>query len=526
MERIGIVVKSPSVYYFIFKTFREVSLDVGSFVTVEDDGAKTLARVVALRYKNVAVDRRLVAHLDSEETIEEIRKILGLEEALYYTEAKAVVLGYRQGRHIHRPRKPVRPLSYVYKAGEDELEQFFAPRPEGLYLTIGKIKGTEIPARIDAEKLVTQHCAILASTGAGKSWLAGVIIERLSTLDIPIVVIDPHGEYSTMSIPDAVEGEKVVEKVKIYVVGKVDTEAVDTAFREKFGRYRYYTRVGVNPRSIPLRTLEKIIDMLYGLTDAQRRILEEGWQVATNYGERQPLTTVEELVREVIEGGRHAAPHGYAGEMALKGLEGRLKTLFLTSPIFITKYGETYRGEPIRLINPEAYTTEPYIHIFDMSTLDGLDQQIFLAVLLDQLYRVAARRKNSTTFVVIEEAHNFAPTSYSISKSYLIKIAREGRKFGIGLCLISQRPSKLDQDVVSQAMTQIFKRMINPHDLKYVAAVAEHLDDPRQLKTMDETQALVTGVAVPAPLLITVDKRWTQHGGFTPGLRKKLKEII
>ncbi|MEM4776173.1 MAG: ATP-binding protein, partial [Pyrobaculum sp.] len=109
---------------------------------------------------------------------------------------------------------------------------------------------------------------------------------------------------------------------------------------------------------------------------------------------------------------------------------------------------------------------------------------------------------------------------------YLIKIAREGRKFGIGLCLISQRPSKLDQDVVSQAMTQIFKRMINPHDLKYVAAVAEHLDDPRQLKTMDETEALVTGVAVPAPLLITVDKRWTQHGGFTPGLRKKLKEII
>jgi DNA helicase HerA-like ATPase len=519
VERIGVVIKAPSIYYYIFKPFRDVELDVGSFVATEVDGLRIISRVVALRYRNAATDPRLIAQFDEEETVREIKETLGIEEALYYTEAKAAVLGARKGGKIYRPQKPVKPLSYVYKTTESELEEFFSPPEEGTYITIGKIRGTNIPARINAEKLVTHHCAILASTGAGKSWLTGVIIERLSLLNIPILVIDPHGEYSAMSLPVKEEGGAVSEKVKIKVVGKVDVEPIDNAFKQRYGKPRTYTRVGINPRSLPLRTLEKILDTLYGLTDAQRRILEEGWQVATSYGERQPLTTVEELIREVIEGGRHAAPPGYAGEMALRGLEGRLRSLFYTSPIFLTRYGDTYNGEPLKLIDPHAYLTTPAIHVFDVSGLDNLDQQIFLAVLLDQLYRVSTQRKNLTTLIVIEEAHNFAPaTATAVSKSYVAKIAREGRKFGLGLCLITQRPAKLDQDVASQAMTQIFKRMINPNDLKYVTSVAEHLDDPRPLRTLDETEALITGVSVPAPLLITVDQRWTHHGGTTPKL--------
>ncbi|MFN3804562.1 MAG: helicase HerA domain-containing protein [Pyrobaculum sp.] len=516
MSPIGVVVKSPSIYYYIFKPFRRV--DVGTFVSTDVDGTKVLSRVVAVRYKNAAADPRLLAQFD-ESNIEEIKAVLGIEESLYYTEAKALVLGARRGRKIYRPQKPVKPLTYVYMATEVELEEFFAPPEEGI--AIGKIRGTEIPAKIDAERLVTHHCLILASTGAGKSWLAGVLVERLSLLEIPIIVLDPHGEYSAMSIPTAGEGERVAEKVRIYVVGKVDTEPIDQAFRQRYGKSRSYVRVGINPRSLPLRTLEKILDATYGLTDAQRRVLEEGWQHATGYGERQPLTSIEELVREVVEGGRHAAPPGFAGEMTVRGLEGRLKALFYGSRVFITKYGETYLGEPLRLIDPPTCLS-PSIHIFDVSGLEDLDQQIFVAVLLDQLYRAATRRRDTAAFIVIEEAHNFAPASpHSVSRPYVAKIAREGRKFGLGLCLITQRPTKLDQDVASQAMTQIFKRMINPTDLRYVSAVAEHLEDVRILKTLDETEAVVTGLAAPLPLFITVESRWTNHGGVTPRLRKE-----
>ena len=522
MEKIGVVIRSPSIYYYIFRPFRGVEIDVGTFVAVEVDGARVLSKVTAVRHRNTATDPRLIAHFDDVETVDTVKETLGIEDALYYTEAKAVVLGARRGGRIYRPQKPVKPLSYVYKASKSELEEFFAPRSDGVYITVGTVKGTDIPVRIDAERLVTHHCAILASTGAGKSWLAGVIVERLCLLDIPIIIVDPHGEYSAMSIPATDKGKQVSEKVRIYVVGKVDVKHVDEAFAQRYGHPRVYTRVGINPRSLPLRTLEKILADLYGLTDAQRRILEEGWQQATSYGERQPLTSVEELVKEVLDGGRHVAPPGYAGEMALRGLEGRLKSLFYNSPIFITRYGETYQGEPLKLIDPQAYATSPNIHVFDLSGLDSLDQQIFLAVLLDQLYRLATKRRIATTFIVVEEAHIFAPSStQSVSRSYLARIAREGRKFGLGLCLITQRPAKLDQDVASQAMTQIFKRMINPNDLKYVANVAEQLEDPRLLKTLNEDDAVVVGVSVPAPLLITVGERWTNHGGITPRLRKE-----
>jgi len=220
VERIGVVIKAPSIYRYIFKPFRGVELDVGSFVATEIDGMRVISRVAALRYRNAATDPRLIAQFDVEETVKEIKETLGIEEALYYTEAKAVVLGARRGRKIYRPQKPVKPLTYVYKTTEQELEEFFSPPEEGTYITIGKVRGTEIDAKIDAEKLVTHHCAILASTGAGKSWLAGVIIERLSMLSIPILVVDPHGEYSAMSIPLREEGAAVAEKTRIYVVGR------------------------------------------------------------------------------------------------------------------------------------------------------------------------------------------------------------------------------------------------------------------------------------------------------------------
>ncbi len=523
MEPLGVVIKSPSIHYFIFKLFRGWEIDVGTFVAVETEEGRLLSRVTAVRYRNVASDPRLLAQFDELTTVEEIKTTLGIEDALYYTVAKAVVLGVRRDRRIYKPQKPVKPLRYVYRATESELEEFFTPPEDGMYITIGWIRGTNIPARVNADRLITQHCSILASTGAGKSWLAGVLIERLALLDVPIVVIDPHGEYSAMSVPRSREGVEVAEKVNLYVVGKVDTTPIDNAFRRRYGHARSYVRVGVNPRSVPLRTLEKILEFVYGLTDAQRRVLEEGWQRATDYGERQPLTSVEELIGEVVDSGKHAAPPAYAGEMTIRGLEGRLRALFYSSRIFITRYGEMYLGEPLRLIDPQRYLTTPQIHIFDISGLDLLDQQIFLAVLFDQMYRVATSRRDIATFIVLEEAHNFAPSvGHAVSRPYVAKFAREGRKFGLGLCLVSQRPAKLDQDVVSQTMTQVFKRMINPHDLKYVEAVAEQLEDVRQLKTLDETEALVTGVATPVPLLITVGDRWTNHGGVTPKLRKEL----
>ncbi|MGC8583475.1 MAG: ATP-binding protein [Thermoproteus sp.] len=514
MDPIGVVVRVPSTNYFIFRTFIGVEAEGGSLLVAGSD-EQVLAKVVAVRRRNAVVDPRLVAQLDDVESVKYIKENLGAESLLYYTEAKAVVVGALRGGRLRRPSKPLRPLDYVYRAPPELVAEFLAPRGEGPYIELGTVWGYDIPASVDATRLVTQHCAILASTGAGKSWLAGVIIERLvDAAEVSVVVFDPHGEYSAMQVARSEAGKSVADLVDVYVVGKVDVSAQDKAFEARFGVARRYERVALNPRSLPLRVLERILEGTYGLTDAQRRILEEGWQAATAYGDRQPLTDLEQLIEEVLEGGKAAAPGGYAGEMALGGLAGRLRALFKGSPIFLERYGETFNGEPVRLFEPARLLTSRGIKVLDLSGLDLFDQRIFVAVALDGMYKAALRRANIPTLVVVEEAHNFVPARESpVSKPYAVKIAREGRKFGLGLCLISQRPTKLDPDALSQCMTQIFKRIINPVDLKYVAAVAEHLDDPYQLRGLDEEAALVTGVSVSLPLLVKVGERWTQHGG-------------
>ena len=112
----------------------------------------------------------------------------------------------------------------------------------------------------------------------------------------------------------------------------------------------------------------------------------------------------------------------------------------------------------------------------DVSGIEETFQQLIASIMLRRLFDAREGTENNRyneshvdkflpypVFLVIEEAHRFAPQSGEAkSKSILKTILSEGRKFGIGVCLVSQRPSKLDADSLSQCMTQITMRIINP----------------------------------------------------------------
>jgi len=123
------------------------------------------------------------------------------------------------------------------------------------------------------------------------------------------------------------------------------------------------------------------------------------------------------------------------------------------------------------------------------------------------------------TFIVIEEAHNFAPRSTDdhvcLSRSILRKIAREGRKFGVGLCLVSQRPNKLDQDILSQCNTQIIMKMMNPSDQEYIRQSVESVteDVVRDLPSLGRGEAIIVGSAINFPVPVRIRERRTHVGG-------------
>jgi DNA helicase HerA-like ATPase len=118
-------------------------------------------------------------------------------------------------------------------------------------------------------------------------------------------------------------------------------------------------------------------------------------------------------------------------------------------------------------------------------------------------------------FVLIEEAHNFAPASADLVSSQILKtILSEGRKFGVAVGLISQRPGRLDADVLSQCMTQFILRIVNPVDQARVAESVESVgrDLLKELPALSKGQSIIAGAAVNTPVLCRVRQRITEHG--------------
>ncbi|MCJ7738912.1 MAG: ATP-binding protein, partial [Anaerolineae bacterium] len=165
--------------------------------------------------------------------------------------------------------------------------------------------------------------------------------------------------------------------------------------------------------------------------------------------------------------------------------------------------------------------------VLQLNEVDHREQQVVVATLLRRLLdaRMKTERGEAAenddaylpypTFVLIEEAHNFAPASGDLVSSEILKtILSEGRKFGVAVGLISQRPGRLDADVLSQCMTQFILRIVNPADQARVAESVESVgrDLLQELPALSKGQAIVAGAAVNTPVLCRVRQRITEHG--------------
>jgi uncharacterized protein len=166
--------------------------------------------------------------------------------------------------------------------------------------------------------------------------------------------------------------------------------------------------------------------------------------------------------------------------------------------------------------------------VIQLNEVDRREQQVVAATLLRRIYaaRVETEKKQTgpgdkgyipyPVFCLIEEAHNFAPASAdAVSTDVLKQILSEGRKFGVSVGLISQRPGKLDSDVLSQCMTQCIMRIVNPIDQNRIAESVESVgrDLLRELPSLSKGQVVISGASVNTPVMLRVRQRITSHGG-------------
>lgn len=338
--------------------------------------------------------------------------------------------------------------------------------------------------RIPIEEFASTHLAILASTGSGKSYTASVLIEEMMRPGsrASLLVFDPHGEYATLSEmqgTEAFHGDDGYEPDVVYY----DSDR------------------------LRVRVSELDIGDVMAVLDNPSNRMQERISTAWRSMQRQESRTwgVDELVTKMenIYG---------ADDASVGALEWRLRRSIQRNDLFHPEENVPL-GE---IVDPGQCT------VLQMDTLDRHNQQLITTVLLRRLYRERlddVRERESEVdhpiFALFEEGHRFAPASGDAPSLDIMRtITSEGRKFGFGLGIISQRPSKIDQDVLSQCGTQISMQIKNPNDQDAIKNSVEAAGEDvlRELPGLTPGQAVVSGDAMNTPALIQVRRRTTQHG--------------
>ena len=378
----------------------------------------------------------------------------------------------------------------VYIAGQELLKDVSkASAGERGSAAIGSVLGTDVPVVLSVKDLVSQHLSIIAATGSGKSYTVGVLLEELMKPNnrAAVLVIDPHGEYATLT---------AMQNIPEFV--KED--------------YRPGVKV-LRKENIKIKVSELEMEDFLGILDLTDKMEHFFAQAYYNLPDRQNFRKAD--LKAEIEGLRN--PNN---ESTIEGILWRYNGNIMRKSIF-----DDFKHMPLQ----EMFNVGQ-LSILDLSGLSQKEQQLITAVLLRRLFDVREGTVNQRyeekdekylpypAFIVLEEAHRFAPQNGEAkSKNILKTILSEGRKFGIGVCMVSQRPSKLDSDCLSQCMSQVTMRIINPVDKNQIAASIETMskDILDELPSLAKGEAIISGVAINTPTLVKVRARLTEHGGIS-----------
>ena len=370
---------------------------------------------------------------------------------------------------------------------------------------------TAVPVVLDVKELVSTHLAIIASTGAGKSYLASVIIEEMMRPynRAAVLIIDPHGEYNTLQ--EIANDEEFRE-----------SEPASPAARRQ-PRYEARTRVYLHDQ-VKVRmntlTLGDLRYLLPNMTDKQHHFLSRAFEALRNEKKGQPWGAAD-LKRHVSNVGKSANEDSGddSGNSTIAALHWKIDERLGDNTMVFDQFQHLNLGE---VLQPGQCT------VLQLNEIDERDQQVIVATLLRRINQARMDTEKGKVsmgdekflpypvFILLEEAHHFAPhDGEAITTGILKQVLAEGRKFGIGVGLISQRPGKLDADVLSQCLTQCIMRIVNEVDQKSVASAVEGVghDLLQNLPALSKGQAIIAGSAINTPVICRVRERITPHGG-------------
>lgn len=400
--------------------------------------------------------------------------------------AVITVIGYRDERSLLQvPRTPLKAGEIVYRADEELIKKvvgIFENKETGAY--IGLLSGHNIRIELDINTMVQKHVSILSKTGGGKSYCSGAFVEEFMKHGVTVCIIDPHGEYSSM------KHKGVVKKTTR------DFGVTPRGYEDKI--VEFATDTNLNKGAKPLKFTLHNLDAreILGLTNIKnvrsfltmlRKAVEALKETKGNYSINDIIAVLEAnaepssatLITELE----------YLNEIEVFADQG-------------TKLDELIQKGRTTILNLRG--TPPDI------------QELIVNRIGNTLFELRKIGKIPPMMLVVEEAHNFCPQQGQVACSKVFRtIASEGRKFGLGLMIITQRAAKVDKNVLSQCNTQIILKVTNPNDLKAISASIEGLTEgmEEEIQRLPIGTAIITGGGVSMPLMVEIRPRESKHGG-------------
>lgn len=471
-----------------YKSRRYAVGQVGSIVKIEAGDKLVFGVVTALRMTETMLDG---AEVICRETVGDgASNAKWLEIELF---GEAVRTGLGESDFVFQRGVVTYPLpgQGIFVASVVELQRIYN-RPDKPSVHVGTLsQAASLPVYLLTDELLGKHFAILGTTGSGKSCSVTVLLR--SILEVAprahVILLDPHNEYrrafldlaeiidpTTLNLPHWLLNFE--ESVELFI-GKTEHVATSQtnilkdailAARREFGT------VGIPPEKITVDT-----PVPYRLGDMLAQIDAAMPTQASKQDSYLKIKNKAETLQQDSRFGFVMRPDEAVGDQ-LSEIVGQ----YLRIPV-----GE----KPLSII--------------DLSGVPSDVVDVVVSVLCRMVFDFAVwspRPVQVPVVLICEEAHRYAPrrddAAFQPTKQALSRIAKEGRKYGVGLGLISQRPSELAESILSQCNTLIALRMSNEQDQNFVQRALP--DSVRSLvsilPTLRTQEALVVGEGTVVPV--------------------------
>lgn len=401
------------------------------------------------------------------------------------------IRGFRRGV----TRYPI-PGALVYASSTRDLEQVYASDGRAS-ITVGKVFPTrDIRAGLYVDAMLGKHFALLGSTGTGKSTSAALILHRIceAAPQGHIVMIDPHGEYAAA----------FRQTGQILDVSNLQMPYWLMNFEE---HCEVLLNSSGNERQVDIDILAKCLLQARG----RNRLAQTMGKITVDSPIPYLLSDLSNILQD--EMGKLDKATSSAPYMRIKGKLEELKTdpryQFMFSGMLV---GDTMAAFISKIFRMPGEGRP--ISIIDVSGVPSDITSTVVAVLSRLVFDFAIWGRDEKTrpvLLVCEEAHRYVPNERNADGSSVAKIlgriAKEGRKYGISLGLITQRPSDLAEGVLSQCGTIIAMRLNNERDQAFVKAAMPEgargfLDT---IPALRNRECIVCGEGVAIPMRVTFD---------------------